>query len=403
MSVKSDLSNKESVKSGSSSSTNVTTSTSKKGTLFLDKDNITMPRGLTPRKGSHETVVPLSAIKSSLSIRPKSSSMKGSAYGDPVPTRRNLTSDSELLSVASPDSRQPQTDAATSCKIILDLSEISNHSSTLLSYILPGEKCYSLLISDRHQYIFTDCAFISIKGINPNSTTSRYPVPTTSRPSSGGQSTAANSSGMKKQQIKRFDYADHIISHVALTTPSLSAPVSDGLLEFRMNRPSANCSSGGSLAATTAASTSAGSKPIDAASEEKKSYDLISIDIKRSDWGGKVKLLYRTLVSLQRCQKRFDSAFELEKNILTKSITISFPAQPTGTDINYYPEYTDMVVVQQRQQDQRSMALYGVVTSLTETSLNRYKPMSYKAIWEENISMSVNVDDSTAEDGSNNT
>lgn len=271
-----------------------------------------------------------------------------------------------------------------------------NYSNTHLSYALPEEKAYVLLISDKHQYIFTDCAFISLKSGGASATVaSRYQptsrVPAVSNPPTSG------ASGLKKQQIRRYDYADYLISNVTLTTPSFTNPVSDGILEFRINRQSSSLlggDGGGSSSQPTAtigsASTSAGNKS--EISSERKSYEIISIDIKRSDWSNKIKVLYRTLVALQRCQRRLDSAFELEKHILTKGLNISIPAVPPGTDINYYPEYSDFFLAQQRQQTQHSCAVYSLITALTESSLTRYKPMSFKAVWEESMNKSLGLD-----------
>ena len=310
-----------------------------------------------------------------------------------------------------PPSKPSQNDAATSCKIVLDQQQIITYSNTILSYTLTEEKVYALLISDKHQYIFTDCALISIKSgsANKESTTSRYPSTSTSRltgstnnPSTSSSNVSGSSaSGMRKQQIKRYDYADFLISHTILTTPSFSHPVSDGMLEFRMNRQPVATNDTGNFGNTSAASitgiSSINKSSTEASAAEKKSYEVVSIDIKRSDWSNKIKILYRTLISLQRCQKRLDSAFELEKQILTRGMNITFPAQPGGTDINYYPEYSDFVLAQQRQQNQYSNSIYTIITNLTESSLTRYKPMSFRAVWEENVTRSLGIGDTRAQ------
>lgn len=62
----------------------------------------------------------------------------------------------------------------------------------LKSYLISDEKAYSILKSTTEEYIFTDKAYISVKG---------------------------NSAVGTKKNVTRYEYFDNIFSYVTLQTP----------------------------------------------------------------------------------------------------------------------------------------------------------------------------------------
>lgn len=65
---------------------------------------------------------------------------------------------------------------------------------TLRSYLTADEKPYALLKSSTEEYLFSDLAFVTVKG---------------------------NSAVGTKKIVSRYEYYDHVISYVTLQTPGI--------------------------------------------------------------------------------------------------------------------------------------------------------------------------------------
>lgn len=137
---------------------------------------------------------------------------------------------------------------------ILDPNEFAKET-LLLSYVLPEEKVYVLLKSPREEYIFTDRAFISVKG---------------------------DSSIGTKKVVQRFEFNEHRVASVRLQTPGYSGTDFDGELYFRL---------GG--------------------------YE-ISIDIRKPEWEN-VKTIYKTLIRLAEKQTRDAASLKFFQDTIAKA------------------------------------------------------------------------------------
>jgi hypothetical protein len=110
--------------------------------------------------------------------------------------------------------------------------------TSLTSYLIPGETPYIVLRSYKEEYIFTDYAFISIKGHSTVGT---------------------------KKVVTRYDYADHKFTLIALRTPGVVNLDMDGVLHLVINEVDHE------------------------------------IDIRKAEWEN-VKYLYRALIMVKRAQ-----------------------------------------------------------------------------------------------------
>ncbi len=136
--------------------------------------------------------------------------------------------------------------------------------TTILSYLLPDEKPYVVLKSPREEYVFTEFAFISIKG---------------------------HSSVGTKKLITRYEYCDFTWDRVALSSPGLGPTDLDGTLSFTTNGIEHG------------------------------------IDVRKDKWE-QIKPVYRTLIKLQRMQHQNRAALQLQKEMLPKVLSsVSDPKQ----------------------------------------------------------------------------
>ena len=124
----------------------------------------------------------------------------------------------------------------------------------MLSYLLPDEKPYVMLKSNKEEYIFTDCAYIESVG---------------------------TSNIGSKRAVNRFDYCEYRFTNILIFNPGLTGTDFDGVLHFTV---------GGA--------------------EQK-------IEIKKSEWED-AKKLYVALQQLHRAQYMNALRYTTEKEILSK-------------------------------------------------------------------------------------
>ena len=117
----------------------------------------------------------------------------------------------------------------------------------LLSYLLPDETPYVILKSPKQEYIFTDCAFISVVGETNLGT---------------------------KKLVNRVDFCEYTLQDVDLQSPGVGVTDLDGELRLIFSGKE------------------------------------FRIDIKKAEWES-VKVLYHVLVVLQRAQKQNTRSFQL--------------------------------------------------------------------------------------------
>jgi hypothetical protein len=145
----------------------------------------------------------------------------------------------------------------------------------LKSYLVGEETPYVMLKAMREEFIFTDVAFISIKGETSIGT---------------------------KRHVHRYEYFECVISNVALCTPGLSATDLDGELTFHVNGV------------------------------------RHGMDIRKNEWD-QIKPLYRTLIQLQRAQHQNQAALALQKDFLPKLwVTINDGSQLKAMAFDYATE-----------------------------------------------------------------
>jgi hypothetical protein len=142
----------------------------------------------------------------------------------------------------------------------------------LKSYLISDEKPYAILKSATEEYIFTDKAYISVKG---------------------------NLAVGTKRNITRYEYFDNTFSHVALQTPGKVA-------NFFLSLFISDCGSLG-LGVTDLDGT---------LSFRLNGYDH-SIDIRKPDWE-LINPLYRTLTCLSHAQRENASIMAYQRDILSK-------------------------------------------------------------------------------------
>eukprot|EP01040_Poterioochromonas_malhamensis_P006205 gene6205-6678_t len=145
---------------------------------------------------------------------------------------------------------------------ILDPSEFGQET-LLLSYLRPEEVPYVILKSAREEFIFTDRAFISVKG---------------------------HSSIGTKKCVDRYNYSAHKISNVRLRTPGLATTDLDGELRFYVGTQD------------------------------------YGIDIRKAEWEG-IKPLYRSLLRLEEQQYHDTSVLKLFQEALPKALMQSNDAK----------------------------------------------------------------------------